>query len=75
MNKYPDVICEFCGSVLREDDIDYDFTGKMDIMYHCDKCDIDAIGKIRFGKLYNLEYYTPDGEYIIDWEMEKKMEE
>lgn len=48
------LICNECNHSLREDDRDFDFPGKGEIMYECDNCGASYYASIRFGKLYKF---------------------
>ena len=44
------MICKFCNSKMRLDDVDFNFKGNKDNYWVCDCCHASAIEKIRYGK-------------------------
>lgn len=52
------LICNECNHPLREDDRDFDFPGKGEVMYECDNCGASYNASIRFGKLCKLEQWS-----------------
>lgn len=50
------MICKFCGSIMRLDDIDYNFKGNYDNYYKCDNCNASAFEKVRFNKIIYTDF-------------------
>ena len=50
------MICEFCGSEMVLDDVDFNFKGNQDNYWICENCDASAIEKIRYGRSVDVEF-------------------
>lgn len=50
------MICEFCNTEMRLDDVDFNFPGNKDNYFECDVCHSVAVEKIRYGKSIKVEF-------------------
>ena len=50
------MICKFCNSKMRLDDVDFNFKGNKDNYWVCDCCHASAIEKIRYGKSVSVKF-------------------
>ena len=49
------MICKFCNSEMRLDDVVYNFKGNTDNYWVCDNCNATAFEKIRYNKNISSE--------------------
>lgn len=56
--------CPVCKQKMYLDDVDYDFKGKFDAWWLCEKCNITAFQKVRFGKSYSITFEDEKGDAI-----------
>ena len=61
------MVCKYCKSEMRLDDVDFNFKGNKDNYFICDNCNALALEKIRYGKSVNVTF-----EPCIDWEEDKQ---
>lgn len=61
MSCFKNIKCIQCNSEMVEDDTDYNFKGNYDVYLYCENCDINAIAKVRYGKLQTVNYYNEAG--------------
>lgn len=59
-------ICPKCKKEMELDDIDFDFPGKQNNYWLCNKCHSSAFDKIRYGKLWKREFTEPGPDE--EWE-------
>lgn len=57
------MICKYCGSEMKLDDVDYNFKGNQDNYWICDNCGTGCFEKIRYGKSCYKEFYR-EGEDV-----------
>ncbi len=57
-NRYPK--CKYCNNYLVLDDIDYDFEGKQDEYWECDKCGASMRVKVKYSKVYGIAWFKGD---------------
>lgn len=60
MKTYGIKCCQ-CNNEMIVDDEDYRFNGNRDVYLICEKCNMAALAKIRFGKLFEVNYYNEEG--------------
>ena len=56
------MICEYCGTEMRLDDVDYNFKGNQDNYWICENCNARAIEKIRYSKSVSVKFYNEESE-------------
>lgn len=61
--KISNFFCPICNERFLVDDIDYNFKGCEDDYLYCEKCNINAFIKIRYGRPVKVEY-SKDGEIL-----------
>ncbi len=49
--------CKNCNSIMRLDDVDFNFKGNQDNYYECDSCSYSAVEKIRYGKSIKIIWH------------------
>ena len=67
--------CCFCNQEMALDDRDEHFKGCIDKWYVCEKCNITAIAKIRFGELNSFAYYDENGEWLSPIKIKRRKNE
>lgn len=50
------MVCKFCNSEMRLDDVDFNFKGNKDNYWICDCCHSFALQKIRYGQSVSVEF-------------------
>lgn len=56
-NKYTqDVHCQYCGTLMTLDDIDYNFEGNQNNYWLCQNCNGTCFQKVRYGKVVKSEF-------------------
>lgn len=54
------MICKFCNSQMRLDDVDFNFKGNKDNYWVCDNCNATAFEKIRYiryNKITHIKFF------------------
>ena len=54
------MICKFCNSKMRLDDVDYNFKGNKDNYWVCDNCNATAFEKIRYNKSIYHQFFSSE---------------
>lgn len=60
-NKIHSEKCPNCKINFLIDDVDFNFKGNENDYCYCEKCGLNALIKVRFGKVWKIEYYK-EGE-------------
>lgn len=51
------MVCKHCGKEMIKDDVDFNFKGNYDTTYICEHCKMFCVKKVRFGKVWKVEYH------------------
>lgn len=52
------MFCRECGSPMYLDDVDYEFKGKHDDYWNCEKCQASCIVEVRFSKKHRELWHS-----------------
>lgn len=56
-HKSKGLLCKQCKQPMILDDVDYNFKGNRDELYACEKCQVCATVKVRYGRRVKIEWF------------------
>lgn len=69
------MICKECGSNMRLDDKDYNFTGNYDIYWCCDNCQTSCIEQVRCSQSFKEIWHSENNNDVKDYEIKHEIKE
>lgn len=62
------MICAYCGSEMKKNDVDFNFKGNKDIFWLCEQCLSECVETIRYGKRVGLEFYQGEDLETVQYD-------
>lgn len=67
------MICKECGAKMYLDCKDYNFKGKYNNYWNCEKCQTFCIEEIRFSQSFKEIWHSENNGIVKDYEIERSI--